>query len=370
MGKKKKKNEDFKKVKIKAGRKIPKHLNETKPEFKAKKIQIKPFANTTPSDLVKFLSNSSLNTNLKLVYLGKLNQELLQSLESSQGGEQIQVVCKYITDDDHRVREAAIGCLKTCLNAISHRSASETLSPLLSILLTFVNCGITHINESIRKDSQKFFAFLLDKCDASLEDHLMQMFLSKINSLWRSSLDADYYGLLAKFVVKSISQRNTATVSLSYETQSAQGGLVLQWEPNLSIHLHESNHLAKRFSGFQDLQLTFQSKAYINVYDKFMDTIQTMVIKDAKSLIGRESNRTLSMNDGQKAASALKISLAIQCHRELLDFWENSKKMIPIVKIMSPMTSKGATAKSETKKGLHIQNEINFSLNRFKKLLK
>src|SRR4051794_14291700 len=72
----KKKQEIFKKLKIKAGKKIPKHLNETKPEFTAKKIQVKPFAKSSPSDFVRLLSSASLNTNLKMVYLTKLNQQL------------------------------------------------------------------------------------------------------------------------------------------------------------------------------------------------------------------------------------------------------------------------------------------------------
>ncbi|OTF72041.1 hypothetical protein BLA29_011555 [Euroglyphus maynei] len=99
MGKKKK-NQDFRKIKLKAGKKLPKHLNEARPEIKAKKIQIN--SKFEAIDPIRLLSNPSINTKLKLLYLTKFNQKFSQDDSQSYDGEQIQIICRYLTDNDHR----------------------------------------------------------------------------------------------------------------------------------------------------------------------------------------------------------------------------------------------------------------------------
>lgn len=391
--KRKKNAPDFKKVKIKAGRRLPKHLNETKPEFTAKKILVKPFSSSASADLLRLLSSASINTSLKLKYLDKLNKDLgadsgSELLAASQGGEQIQVVGKFLTDVDHRVREAAANCLKTCLTAISgavsgrvesSTARRESLSPLLSILLTFVNCGLTHINESIRDDSCKFFAYLLDRCDASLlEEHLMQMFLGKISTSFGRSLDGEYYRLLERFVSKRV-DANRRKKRLNC---AADEDKITSSSTTTNTFIHRSSDLARRFSGFQDLQLTFQSSSkclssqLANIGETFSDTVGRMVVKDVKALLGKGHNvRMLNPVDGQKAVSALKIALIGEggdSHlQELLQFWRQPGHSLPTVKIVANANSltKGSASVAKAKQAAHLQNEINSQLNRAKKAL-
>lgn len=386
---------DFKKVKIKAGRRLPKHLNETKPEFKAKKIFVKPFSNSSSADLIRLLSSASINTALKLKYLGKLNKDLGESLAvSAQGGEQIQVVGKFLTDVDHRVREAAINCLKTCLTAISGASGDEggegqsssgqkeSLSPLLSILLTFVNCGITHINESIRDDSCKFFGYLLDRCDASLEEHLMQMFISKIDASFAKTLDAEYYRLLEKFVAKIDGNRRQRRRRRQQQLTDDNGADSAS--STINALLHRSTDLARRFDAFQELNLTFQSRSqHVNTAEQFAATVGAMVVKDVKALFGKGLVRMLNPADGQKACSALKIALVsgdeeeegeegVSCHlKELLHFWRLPGHSLPTVKVVGNVNNSASQSKGvkAAKQVAHLQNELNGHLNRVRKVL-
>lgn len=403
---------DFKKTKIKAGRRLPKHLNETKPEFTAKKILVRPFSSSASADLLRLLSSASINTSLKLKYLEKLNKDLGGaagagadlSLAASQGGEQIQVVGRFLTDVDHRVREAAASCLKTCLNAITGSVSSgrrvgessaarrESLSPLLSILLTFVNCGLTHIREAIRDDACKFFAYLLDRCDASLlEEHLMAMFLGKIGTSFGRSLEAEYYRLLERFISKRVDAARRKRRKNLDEREEANRTASATAHGNTFIH--RGCDLARRFSGFQDLQLTFQSsssssKSLSNTGETFSEVVGRMVVKDVKALLGKGPNvRMLNPVDGQKAVSALKIVLIggggddngrggggdHSSHlQELLQFWRRPGHSLPTVKIVANANSaaKGSSASAaKAKQAAHLQNELNSQLSRARKAL-
>ena len=375
----KKKNADFQKVKIKAGKRLPKHLNETVPEFKAKKIKIKPFANSTTEDFVKLLSHSTLSKNLKLLYLSKLSQILRQEQKSVSCGEHIQAISKYITDVDGGVRSSAINCLKLCLNSIESKSNPEKLSPILSILLTFINCGITHIDGSIRNDSQKFLVFIFQKCDASLDEHMMQMFLSKLKVLKQNTLESEYYNLLEKFVeriVKNSSKRSERIKNdnhINVQNLEASKCPVVKWsENNFNVNLLDRGHFMKPFNHVQDLQFTFQNKTlYTNVFEDFVQIVKQMAVRDVKMLIGKNTNsRTLTINEGEKVIAATKICFTLNTQHLLLPFWNKNTSSIPTITIINSGNSKLFKGKTEEKKLVNIQNQVNSCINRIRKLIK
>lgn len=363
----KRKSADFSKRKIRAGRKVPKHLNEDKPEFKAKRILIKSAIDQSIDPLNLLSSGNTLNSNLKQLYLSKLNQKILTNQHCSRGGEEIRVVCKYLTDYDSRVRQESIKCLKSCIGLLSNQSNEVTnLSPLFNIILTFINCAITHINESIRDDSQHFLSFVIERCDPSLDNNVMEMFLSKISSSWLRSLDKDYYKLLDKFVYKITSKSYDISNDTKEKSKPEDNSfVVLKWSTdNYCFDLKEKNNLNSQFGNVQSFSLTFQNKSQINIRDKFLDSIKQMIFKDVSSLIGRRRQCFLNVSDGQKAICALRILFQLGFQRELLKYWKNNGSDVPHVNIIEDNMRKSSKVSKDKS---HTQNSINCILNKYRK---
>lgn len=353
------------KVKLKAGKKIPKHLNELKPEFKAKKIQVK-LLQDVQSNPIKLLANFNLSTNLKLVYLNKLKDSLSQNNNSTHTGEQIQTVCKYLTDVDQKVRTEAINCLKKCLEM--QIQDSNAIKPIFNIILTFVNCGITHINPQIRSDAQKFLFFIVDKSDKHLNNQLMQMFLTRIKSFNLQQIDAEFYSILEK-LVKKIGQ--VKECSEHREKENCDEGLVIRWSPAnnvISFKLNNSN----RFDNFQDLSLTFRNQFKVDIEEEFETAVGNHIISEIKHLVGK-GERAIPISEAPKALSVLRIALDLKIQDKVLQFWSNNQapvpRCIPTLSVVSTDTSKLAKNKNEGKQVAALQSQINQQLNRYKKFI-
>lgn len=386
MAKKKKaKTPDFKKAKVKAGKPLPAHLNETRPEFKAKKILIKALQEKSDVDPLKLLaSNNPLKSNLKQLYLSKLNQNLLSNKDFSNGGERVRVICKYLTDYEAKVREEAIKCLRTCINLISSLSSSnnQSLSPLFSIILTHLNCAINHINENIRDDAQKFLSFVIERCDPSLENSIKAMFLSKINSSSSStsnavlnSIELDYYSLLEKFIVKIKGKNKENKAKMPNEPSSCGENVpVLNWTPtNSFIDLRQNCNLNTRFSKRQDLCLTFPTKASAKTKDTFIEAVKQMVIKDIKLLVNQKMSE-VNLVDARKLVHSFKICLELGAQNVIIDFWKHTfhQSTVPSVTIVEwnrMKKGKDQSRSAQSKLIAHTQNQLGYGLNRFRKIV-
>lgn len=355
MGKKKK-NQDFRKIKLRAGKKLPKHLNEARPEIKAKKIKINSTIESI--DPIKLLSNSSINTKLKLIYLIKFVKKISQDDSQSCDGDQIQIICKYLTDNDHRVRCEVLKALRIYFKKINASTKSDNrsqFSPTLMMIMKFVSCGITHIDRNIRIDSEKLLSYLIDQHDPSMTQHLMQLFMTKITSSTFKSLDSKFYPLLKRFIIK-INEQIPASISNNFEQVSIKPKEFI-WNGDNGhlniLHLNDRPSLNERFSNISSFNLTFQNITQNNIDKLFFQTVKEMVIKDVKSLIGKGMQRTLSFTDSTKAITAIELTHRFKCHNELFEFWNNPAK-IPHITVMHD--NEHANQKQNAKQNRQIHN--------------
>lgn len=323
---------DFKKNVIKAGKKLPKHLNETKPELKAKKIKIKTSIESI--DPIKSLANPSLSSTKKHYYLNKLNY-LANEDSSSIDSENVQVVCRFIIDNDSRVREQAVNYLTKYINHINQNDIEPPL-PLLTIILKMINCGLTHINANIRKNASNILDNIIGKfaSNSHFDSQLIQMFLTLIDTRTAYQLlDNNYYRILSKYLM-AIKKRFTKLEEEGEIIQKTNGPKLLTWlETNDNyLDLNQFNTLDNMFSTIGEFNLTFQNCSEISEtkYNQFMETIHDMVIKDIKTLIGKQPTRVLFLHEALTAISALKIAKTMNYKRELSDYWENKPPVITI----------------------------------------
>nr|XP_027199545.1 uncharacterized protein LOC113793682 [Dermatophagoides pteronyssinus] len=328
--KRKKKNSDFQKIKLKAGKILPKHLNEARPEIKAKKIQINSTIESI--DPIRFLSNSSINTKLKLIYLTKFNKIISQDDSQLYDGEQIQIICRYLTDDDNRVRSEVLKALRIYFKKINAWPNRSQFSPTLMMIMTFVSCGSTHIDQSIRNDSEKLLASIIEQHDSSITQQLMQLFMTKITSSTFRSLDSKFYQLLKKFIYK-INEQIPSVSNVEQQVAIEPKKLIWNDDHVNFLQLNDRRSLNERFSNPSSLNLTFQNIAQNNIDKLFFQTVKEMVIRDIKSLIGIGTGRVLSQIDSIKAINALEIIRQLDCYKELFQFWNNPDE-IPRITLM------------------------------------
>ncbi|XP_013783328.1 testis-expressed protein 10 homolog [Limulus polyphemus] len=192
MGKKRK-NQDFQKVKFKVGRKLPKGTNVTDTSFKARKIAV-PFqiklTNTeepkthrklTVKDLLSRLQHYSPSTRheslMGLKDLLTQNSELIDSNLASL----VEQLSELTTDKDVAVRKAVL----KVLNIIFGHIKSEQIIPFFPILTSYLCCALTHIISDIRHDSLSLLDLLLEKFPdlvCSYSDRLMPNFMEQIST--------------------------------------------------------------------------------------------------------------------------------------------------------------------------------------------
>eukprot|EP00794_Sanderia_malayensis_P003756 gene3756-4278_t len=166
--KKKQKNADFSKVKLKVGKKKPSAANSTDVSFKSRAISIlgqleeknEPTnrRNLSLKDILSHLSHYNQNTRqdaslaLKDFFIQhptvlrqNLSQVIPKLLEKS-------------VDSDHIVRKNFISCLRHVFSNITE----QEIYPFFSFIMAHLNCAMTHINEDIQLDSFQFLDICLE----------------------------------------------------------------------------------------------------------------------------------------------------------------------------------------------------------------
>lgn len=327
----KNKKPDFKKNVVKAGKKLPKHLNETRPELKAKKIQIKSTIDS--DDPIKSLANQSINSSKKIHYLSKLNRS--PNFDSFlNDGEHIPIVSKYLIDANSCVRDQTVLYLAKYINYINQNKIEPPL-PTLTIILKIVNCGLTHINQQIRKNSINILGNIIENFASTcqLDSQLIHIFLTLINSHSAyQMLDKEYYRILWKYMI--VIKKRCAKLEEVEFIEKVVAPKELIWNENADnyLDLNQHNTLDDMFPAVSELNFTFQNCSNLNVikYNEFMETVHNMVIKDIKTLIGNKPSRVLSYNEVMVAISPLKIAKVMNYAKELFDYWGNKPPLINI----------------------------------------
>lgn len=173
--KRKKRQDDFQKVKLKVGKKKPKTDNATNTAFRSKGIhlpeQLKKdtggpttHRNLGINDLLSQLHH--YNANIKHSALLGLRELLSQNpqLLDMHLSRLLSEVAAVFTDKDGNVRLAATRVLRF----ISQSVPAERMAPFFPLLSAHLSCAMTHIEVSIQEDSMKVLDVLLEHYPALL----------------------------------------------------------------------------------------------------------------------------------------------------------------------------------------------------------
>ncbi|RZF47262.1 hypothetical protein LSTR_LSTR004971 [Laodelphax striatellus] len=181
------------KVKLKGQRLLPKGQNVTNTNFKVKKIVIKE--QLKAADNSELLSKKKLNVKELVSRLTHHNVSMRR--EALLGLKQTAELCtaeafvrylptmlesaaSLVIDRDSDVRADSLKLLRAVLAKVS----LEQITPLFSILSSFLVCAMTHIDISIREDSLKLLDIMLNECGplvAARADELLPRFIDLIS---------------------------------------------------------------------------------------------------------------------------------------------------------------------------------------------
>jgi len=293
---KKKKDADFKKVKLKVGRKLTRGDNETKTDFKAKKLVIKE-AKSLGKDPIQSLINAlDANTMLKILCLSKVSDGFLSLNPKLISGQLISVLARLLLDHEPKVRIEAKKCIQ--LSIASLEKASLDLEPMISILICFLKCGLTHINKDICSESRNLLKVLIPKLPASLQGEFMATLMARfINGSHPDVVDYELSNTLLELIK---AEENTNNVT---EVQ------VLTWSK-------DNNHLNLRANLKPALayDFSFKTASIEESREKFMSVLSQFVAQELTHVNYRkEGNWAFTPLEARLFIAVAKISTLLEC---------------------------------------------------------
>lgn len=185
--------------------------DDTKTEFKSRKIRLNE-SSQLRNNATKMLLNKHLkvNTKLKLNAFEKMNVNLESINLEAITGETINGLAKYLLDEDDRIRAQFFKTVKSCFERLNERH--QSLAPYIQILLIYIKCGLTHLDQRIVRDSKKLLDYLVQFMDdRSLDSHLVQVVNSRIknNTSQLSIVDLELVLLVLRIVHRHRPQEPT-----------------------------------------------------------------------------------------------------------------------------------------------------------------
>lgn len=196
--KKAQKKVDFNKVRFKIGKKLPKNLNETRTDFKAKSLIIKQQFSTTDrktnepvshrnltlKELFTNLNHHNVNTRLDAITsirdMCQENKELVGVELSTL----LEHVCLLFNDREHKIRKVAIQLLSFILHLDLDRALFK---PYFNLLNAHLSCSMTHIDENIQNSSLQILDLLIQYLPSLILNHYSQIFESFIEQISKLS---------------------------------------------------------------------------------------------------------------------------------------------------------------------------------------
>ena len=286
--KKKKKDGDFQKVKLKVGRKLAKGLNETRTDFKVKKVVLREAKVLSEEPISALLSCSQSNTQMKILCLAKVGEGCLVNNPKLITG---QVICqfgRYLLDDDSRVRVQANKCIRQ--SVLSLKEANIDTEEFVTLLVNFLKCGLTHIDRDIIKQARETVSFLIEEVGTGSLDKLLDIIVESrfIEGLQPEPMD---YEFCAEILLRKSQENNKKYAEKNY-----------QWST-------ENNRFPlTNFVYSLEYDMTFKStpfeKADTLAIDKISKTIQKEVKRMAENGNGHWS---LSYNEARLFLATAKI---------------------------------------------------------------
>jgi hypothetical protein len=180
-GKKNKANADFQKVKLKVGRKLKRDSNETKAEFKSRKIILKEIHGHTRDPITALAHHSEhISHHGKITLLNHFNTALTASLVRSLNKPIIDSLSKFIIDHSEQVRAVTYKCIKTCYNHMKQQHLSTR--DLVYMLKPYLDCAFTHIDRCIAQDCVKFLDYLTNTNEGQVIEPLMEIVARRLEA--------------------------------------------------------------------------------------------------------------------------------------------------------------------------------------------
>ncbi|XP_029360486.1 testis-expressed protein 10 homolog [Echeneis naucrates] len=173
--KKKKRQDDFQKVKLKVGKKKPKADNATNTNFRTKGIHLSEQLKRDTSgptthrqlginDLLSQLHHYNANVKHSALLGLKELLSLTPSLLEQHLSRLLSEVAAVFTDKDGNVRVAATRVLRFIAQCVP----AERVAPFFPLLSAHLSCAMTHIETAIQEDSMKYLDVLLEHYPALL----------------------------------------------------------------------------------------------------------------------------------------------------------------------------------------------------------
>lgn len=232
--KKKKKDLDFQKVKLKVGRKIKRDTNETKAEFKSRKIVLKEVKTYRHDDPLTALVRHSdhISHQGKLSMLNHFNSALTPLIASSLTKPILDGLSKFIVDHSDKIRAATFKCLKTCFNHLRQKQAS--ISDFMQSLQPYLDCAYTHVSEQIATDCQKFLGYIVKVNEPQTFETIMAVVLRRYEAGNLTTTDKD---LALKLRQQYLRHKQKQTVEDMLSSDKIKQ-LVWPQTLNLDLYLH------------------------------------------------------------------------------------------------------------------------------------
>ncbi|XP_053211550.1 uncharacterized protein LOC128395170 [Panonychus citri] len=288
----KKKNVDFQKTKLKVGKSIPKRANETSTQFKSKRIIIKDQSVISDSNQMVVLSRSlTANKQFKLLCLNKIYTGYLENYIVD--GESINTLARLIIDGEEQVRQSTIRCLKKAITKMINDN--QDVTPFITILLTYVKCGLTHIDPGLIDDARDMLTYIIDKCDANCHHQLMLTFLPRLTL--DGQVSAQDFELTEK-IIKVIKNPVQPIIIHNHET--------INW--NSKENFYDLSKLTTIKPKFH-INLSFQLNAEEDIHGTFIDRVTKLVAKELNDLDRRKTPQLrINRKEARKLIASIKMA--------------------------------------------------------------
>lgn len=177
-GKKKKKDLDFQKVKLKVGRRLKRDSNETKAEFKTRKIVLKEVRGYSDDPITALSRHSEhISHHGKLTMLNHFNTAMTPDVINLLNKPILDSLAKFLVDHSDQVRAAATKCIKTCYNQMRRQNLHT--SDFMHSLKPYLSCAYTHVSRPISSDCERLLDYFINLNDPRLFEALMSIVLRR-----------------------------------------------------------------------------------------------------------------------------------------------------------------------------------------------
>lgn len=306
---KKKKQVDFKKVKLKVGRKIVKCANETDTSFKTRKIKLRE-ARVMRNDAISSLTTAGNEdrTQIKLMKLRNASEGALITSPERITGDVIHILSRFSCDLDPQVRSEARKCLRQAFTSL--QNAGRSLDPVMSVVMTHLKCGLTHLNPEIKKDSKRLLSFVIQNASCENVPQVAQVLLMLLKTKQNPRIDdlELSHGLIQKFLMTT--QNNKSSVE-PYE---------LIWsEDNPYLPMHDI--IFRPPPLFYDCSFKSDDSSSGDVKTQFLSVIKSATLQEIhRYTVRRDNNWSLSLDEARLLLISLKIHESLGSKIELTGF--------------------------------------------------